>query len=607
MAIGKDRKNLWALTRDQRLRYFAAIAVMGLASLCLFGSPLVAKYALDVIDGEDMAKGIAGLTDLAMAIDPEEPLLAYLIVSALSIVLVTAIGGFFLYLRGRWAAIASESIIRRLRDRLYSHLHHLPVSFHDSADTGDLVQRCSSDVETIRVFLSSDIVEIGRAIILILTVIPILFWLHADLAYISLMLLPLIFVFAYWFFARVKRIFQITDESEAAMTAVLQENLTGIRVVRAFARQAFEIGRFGERNAEFRDNNYRLVRLMGFYWATGDLIALTQVGLVIYFGSLWFMQGSVTMGTLFAFILYENMIIWPIRQLGRVLTDSGKAVVSLVRVNEILDSPEETRAEPPGQGRADGRIHIENLTFGYDPDKPVLEDISVSIAAGETLAIVGPPGCGKSTLIRLLLRLYEYENGTIQLDGRELNTLNRKYVRSQIGVVLQDPFLYSRSIEANLRVGRKDADADAILDAARDASIHEAIVEFTEGYDAMVGERGVTLSGGQRQRLALARALLKDPPILVLDDALSAVDTGTERRILEALEQRKGRHTTLVISHRLSSVIHADRIMVLERGRIVQLGNHEELLRADGPYRRLCEIQGNLEAQIRRDLMHGAT
>ncbi len=607
MAIGKDRKNLWALTQGQRLRYFSAIAVMGLASLCLFGSPLVAKYALDVIEADDMAKGIAGLTDMAIAIDPEEPLLAYLIVSALGIVLVTAIGGFFLYLRGRWAAIASESIIRRLRDRLYAHLHHLPVSFHDSADTGDLVQRCSSDVETIRVFLSSDIVEMGRAIILILTVIPILFWLHTDLAYISLMLLPLIFVFAYWFFARVKRVFQITDESEAAMTAVLQENLTGIRVVRAFARQAFEIGRFGERNAEFRDNNYRLVRLMGFYWATGVLIALTQVGLVIYFGSLWFMQGSVTMGTLFAFILYENMIIWPIRQLGRVLTDSGKAVVSLVRVNEILDSPEETRAEPPGQGRADGRIHIENLTFGYDPDKPVLEDISVSIAAGETLAIVGHPGSGKSTLIRLLLRLYEYEKGSIRLDGRELNTLNRKYVRSQIGVVLQDPFLYSRSIEANLRVGRKDADADAILDAARDASIHEAIVEFTEGYDAMVGERGVTLSGGQIQRLALARALLKDPPILVLDDALSAVDTGTERRILEALEQRKGRHTTLVISHRLSSVIHADRIMVLERGRMVQLGSHEELIRADGTYRRLCEIQGNLEAEIRSDLMHDAS
>jgi ATP-binding cassette subfamily B protein len=276
-------------------------------------------------------------------------------------------------------------------------------------------------------------------------------------------------------------------------------------------------------------------------------------------------------------------------------------------VNEILDSPEETRAEPPGQGRADGKIDIENLTFGYDPDKPVLEDISVSIAAGETLAIVGHPGSGKSTLIRLLLRLYEYENGTIQLDGRDLNTLNRKYVRSQIGVVLQDPFLYSRSIEANLRVGRKNADAQALLEAARDAAIHEAIVEFTEGYDAMVGERGVTLSGGQIQRLALARALLKDPPILVLDDALSAVDTGTERRILEALEQRKGRHTTLVISHRLSSVIHADRIMVLERGRMVQLGSHEELIRADGPYRRLCEIQGNLEAEIRSDLMHDAS
>ena len=391
------------------------------------------------------------------------------------------------------------------------------------------------------------------------------------------------------------------------MTAVLQENLTGIRVVRAFARQAFEIGKFGDRNAEFRDNNYRLVRLMALYWATGDLIALTQIGLVIYFGSVWFMEGSLSMGTLFAFILYENMIIWPIRQLGRVLTDSGKAVVSLVRVNEILDSPEETRAETPGEGRARGEINIEHLTFGYDPDRPVLEDIGVSIAAGETLAIVGHPGSGKSTLIRLLLRLYEYDKGAIQLDGRELNTLNRKYVRSQIGVVLQDPFLYSRSIEANLRVGRKDANPEAVVEAARDAAIHQAIVEFTEGYDAMVGERGVTLSGGQRQRLALARALLKDPPILVLDDALSAVDTGTERRILDALEQRKGRHTTLVISHRLSSVMHADRIMVLERGRIVQLGSHAELIVVDGPYRRLCEIQGNLEAEIRRDLQQAGS
>jgi ATP-binding cassette subfamily B protein len=296
------------------------------------------------------------------------------------------------------------------------------------------------------------------------------------------------------------------------------------------------------------------------------------------------------------------MVIWPVRQLGRVLTDTGKAVVSLGRINEVLDEPEESVEVTPTRGRARGDLLIEHLFFGYDPARPVLQDISIHVRAGETLAIVGPPGSGKSSLIRVLLRMYAYQSGSVKLDGQEISELNRQWLRAQIGVVLQDPFLYSRSIQANLAVGRPSAPQTEILEACQDAAIHSAIEGFPDGFQAMVGERGVTLSGGQRQRLALARALLKDPPILVLDDSLSAVDTGTEQQILAALKRRKGRQTTLIIAHRLSSIVHADRIMVLDEGCLVQLGDHQTLAATPGPYQRLCEIQGALDASIRSDM-----
>lgn len=594
--------NLWRITRGQRHRYAGAVLSMALMNVCMFGAPLIGKYAIDLVVERDLGYAQPALLDLALALGGDSPYLDYLILSSVLAVLTTALAGLFLFFRGRLAATASEAIIRTLRESLYRRMHNLRAAFYDTADTGDLVQRASSDVETLRVFLSSDVVEIGRAVMLLLCVMPFLFYLNATLAWLSLLLMPILVVSAYLFFSKVKAVFQVTDEAEAEMTATLQENLTGIRVVRAFARQDYEIEKFGTKNANFRNHNYRLIRLMGYYWAISDFFAMGQIGIVLIMGARLIMAGSLTVGELFAFMTYVSMVMWPLRQLGRVLTDSGKAVVSMDRVNEILDAPEESSERVPGTGRTRGEIVIEHLTFGYEPDKPVLKDLSVRIPAGETLALVGPPGAGKSSLIRVLLRMYPYQSGRVLLDCQEVTGLNRQWLRAQIGVVLQDPFLYSRTIRENLKVGRPNAPETELVEACRDAAIHASIERFPDGFEAMVGERGVTLSGGQRQRLALARALLKDPPVLVLDDSLSAVDTGTERQILDALARRKGRQTTLIIAHRLSSVVQADRILVLDRGRLVQLGDHRTLAAEEGPYRRLCEIQGALDASIRADM-----
>lgn len=592
--------SLWGITRGQRLRYSGAILAMLFTNLFLFGAPLIGKYAIDAVGARDLGQGLPGLADVFNT--READFGGYLWASAALAIGVTLVAGVFLYLRGRWAALASEAIVQNLRLELYARLHRVQAGFYDTADTGDLVQRCSSDVETIRVFLSTHVVEIGRAIMLLITVMPILFWLDERLAWVSLLLMPILVVGAYLFFARVKSLFEQTDEAEARLTATLQENLTGIRVVRAFARQEYETQRFAERNAEFRNHSYRLMLLMSYYWGISDFVAMVQMGIVLLVGAHFIMTNSLSVGDLFAFLTYIGMVIWPLRHLGRVLTDTGKAVVALGRVNHILAKPIEAAGIAPAQGRAKGVIVFDNLHFKYDSSTPVLSGLSLTVAAGETLAIVGPPGCGKTSLIKVLLGLYPYHKGSVTIDGYEVAELDIHWLRAQIGVVFQDPFLYSRSVGANVELGRPQASTTEIERACTDAAIHDSILSFSQGYESMVGERGVTLSGGQRQRLALARTLLKDPPILVLDDSLSAVDTGTEAQILTALRARKGRQTTLIIAHRLSSVRHADRILVLDEGKVKQLGNHAELASVEGPYRRLCTIQDQLDDSISADL-----
>tara|TARA_R110002072_G_scaffold64_5_gene335 strand:- start:1665 stop:3506 length:1842 start_codon:yes stop_codon:yes gene_type:complete len=599
-------KLLWQVSAGYRGIFSAAICVMAVGYIFMFGVPLLARLAIDVITDPEHLELPAWFAAVAPAVSLEGNNLPLLLNAAFLTILLTAIAGVCLYFRGRFIALASEGIVRQLRDRIYSHLEHLPSRYHDTADTGDLVQRCSSDMETVRVFLAGQVIEISRAILMLIIVLPILFSLDVSMAWLSLATMPLLFVFAVIFFQKVKSLFLEVDESEARMTTVLQENLTGIRVVRAFARQEYEVDKFAERNRDFRDHNTRLIKILGLYYGMSDLICLGQICLLLVTGAYWVVDGSLTVGTLFAFLTYVGMIIWPIRHMGRVLTDSGKAIVSIGRLAEVLFEPIETQHESEPKGRLAGNIQFQDLCFAYEPQKPILKNVNFSISSGQTLAILGAPGSGKSTIAQLLMRLYDYDGqdgrGSIQLDGHELSELKRKFVRAQISIVLQEAFLYSASIADNLRVGRIDATEDEIEAAARDADIHESILKFPRGYDSMVGERGVTLSGGQRQRLALARALLKKPPILILDDALSAVDTDTEATILAALKKSRGAQTTIIVAHRLSTVMHADRIIVLADGKVVQNGNHVSLAQVPGIYRQLCEIQGAIQQQVEADI-----
>ncbi len=581
----------------QRGRYAAAVAAMVIATGFMYLVPLVPQMVLDVALASDPEQAPALSRRLVEAWGGPEWLSANLWAAALAIIACTSIAGLFTYLRGVWSAEATESIARRLRDRLYDHIQRLPCTYHDKADTGDLVQRCTSDVETFRLFLSAQVVEIGRACLMLFVPLPLMLALDGPMTLAALATVPVIVALAVVFFSRVRSQFKAVDEAEGRMTSTLHENLTGIRVVRAFARQEHECAKFSEKVRAHRELDNRMYRLQAWYWAASDLLCFTQVALVMGVGAYRMAHGTMSVGTFYFFLAAVNLFLWPVRMMGRIITDLGKATVAIGRIEEILaqgvealegagPATEQVRlaAGPP-------RIEFEKVTFGYTPEHTVLHDVSFTIEPGTTLGILGPSGAGKSTIVQLLLRMYEPKAGRILIDGRDIAGMSLAQVRGLIGVVMQEPFLYSRSLRDNLRMGDAGADEERMQAATRAASIHESISGFEKGYDTVIGERGITLSGGQRQRTALARALLRPAPILILDDSLSAVDMHTESDILAALRTRSEPQTRIVIAHRLSSVFEAQRIIVLEHGRIVQTGRHEELIATAGIYRRLWRIQ----------------
>ncbi|KAJ51855.1 ATP-binding cassette subfamily B protein [Clostridium tetanomorphum] len=593
----KAKKRLLEFLNGNKLLYLGAIFCIAIATFIGIIEPLVIKTTIDSVIGDKPIETSLFVEKLINRIGGRSVLVQNLWICSIALITLASIRGIFLFLKGALSAKASENIAKNIRERLYNHIQHLPYEYHIKNEKGELIQRCTSDIDTIRKFLSTQFVEMGRAIFILIFSISAMIALDKKMTVVAIGTVPFIFTFSFIFFSKIKNLFKQVDEAEAKMTTVLQENISGVRVVRAFGREKYEIEKYDKENENYTKLAYKLYVLLSNYWSISDFLCMIQIGAVLIFGIYFTVKRNITLGTLVVFMNYEGMLLWPVRQLGRILSDMGKMVVSINRIGEILDEKTETELCNEKMPQISGNIEFKEVYFYYEKNNPILKGISFNIKKGEKIAIIGSTGSGKSSLTYLLTRLYDYQQGSIKIDGIELRDINKKWIRKNIGLVLQEPFLFSRTIKENIKIANKEANEDKIIKAASEAAIHKVILEFEKGYDTLVGENGVTLSGGQRQRVAIARTLISNSPILIFDDSLSAVDTKTDKKIRKALKNRSKGVTTIIISHRIATIKDADKIIVMNKGEIAQIGVHEKLIKEEGLYKRIWQIQKNVREE----------
>ena len=603
---------LWRMAKGYRLLYLAAIVGVMLATLAQTGVYYLLRYFVDEV----------------LYLDNLGRIVPWI---ALSFIGLALIQGLFTYLSGRWSAHTAESIAQRLRNYLFDHIQRLSYTYHDQTQTGELIQRTTSDVDAFRLFFSEQAIGSGRIIMLFTVNWIAILSLNTYLGLMSVLVIPFVVLLSIFFFKKVGDAFERFQEQEAVLSNRFQENMTGVRVVKAFARQQYEMDRFEKENLEKEKRGIVFAWMHGTFWPLTDILCAAQMLLGFYLGARMAIDGTITVGTYLAYSQMVLQIIWPIRNLGRLMTQMSTAAVSYSRVSDIIAQEQEPLDDGDHWPTAalHGAVVFEDVTFAYEAaqagttsaeantvgamargakadmrfGETVLYDISFMVQPGQTVALLGGTGSGKTSLVNLLGRFYHYDAGRILLDGVELPRYSRAYLRQQIGVVQQEPFLFSRTIRDNITYGvNRQVTDEEVHAAARAAAVHDVIVSFPEGYNTLVGERGVTLSGGQKQRVALARTILKNPSILILDDATSSVDTETESQIREALQKLMHNRTTFIIAHRIQSVMSADLILVLDHGRIVQRGTHRDLMQVDGIYRRTYDMQARIEDELQADL-----
>ncbi len=579
---------------------FSALCVTGLDML----SPQLIRTTVDCILGDNELKAPGLVQNLVGRIGGVEYLRGHLWLIGGLILILALLSVSFRYLFMLFNAKGAEGLVETMRNRLFSHIQRLPFSWHMQNQTGDIIQRCTSDVDMVKNFVSEQLTSVFRIVILITLSLIFMFSMNPRLTLVALASIPVIIAYSAYFHSKIGSQFMKCDENEGILSTIAQENLTGVRVVRAFGREKYEKDRFEKQNNIYTNLWIRLCRFLALFWGAGDLISGLQVMLIVILGSVFCVRGSMTAGEFIAFISYNAMLTWPVRSLGRMIAEMSKAGVSIERIRYIMNSAAEQDRPDAGMPDMCGDIEFQNVSFSY-ADTPVLTDISFKIPQGTTFGILGGTGSGKSTLMYLLNRLYELppENGRITVGGVDIADMKGGWVRSHIGMVLQESFLFSRTIAENIGITRRDMSLSDIRWAASIACVDGAICEFTNGYDTVVGERGVTLSGGQKQRTAIARMLTQRTPIMVFDDSLSAVDSETDARIRQALKKNLGGSTVILISHRVTTLMQAENILVLDKGRIAELGSHEELMKKNGIYRRIYDMQMTLPEEVAE---HGA-
>jgi ATP-binding cassette, subfamily B, bacterial len=593
-ALDENRlKGLWKMMVDYRLPYIGATLALAVSALAKTFTYLLLRYFADDVltQGEYIGGGLtqtfiwigAGFVGLAL------------------------FEGAFSFLSGRLAAYTAEGITRRLRDFLFDHIQRLSFSYHATTPTGDLIERVTSDVDALRRFFSEQGIGMGRIVMLFVINFIAILNLNVELGLVSIVVIPFILWVSLWFFKRLTKAYEAYQAQEAILSTTLQENLTGVRVVKAFARQDYEKNKFEKDNWGKFLKGKILLFMHSMFWPLSDIVLGFQMLFGFVYAANMAINGEITVGMYIAYVGLVVWLIWPIRNLGRIIVSASTGMVSYGRLMEVVKQAREPlhdgKYQPTGPARGD--IVFENVSFMYSDGKSdALKNISFHVQPGQAIALLGSTGSGKTSLVNLLPRFHEYTGGRILLDGVELKDYSREYLRRQIGIVEQEPFLFSRSIRENITYGvGRDVSDEEVERAAKAAAVHDVILGFPDGYSTLVGEKGVTLSGGQKQRVTIARTLLKNPRILILDDSTSSVDTETEAEIRDALNELMENRTTFIIAHRIQSVMVADLILVMDKGQVVQMGTHEELItQPDGMYRRIYDIQTRIDEELEMEI-----
>lgn len=559
--------------------------------------PQFIKYVFDII-GSPQDGNKNTLPTFLLDFFREYTGIKCVIVVCVTLSLYQALRAIFMFLNGYIKGCFSESISYDMRVKLYGKLQNLPAQYFNSADTGDLIQRCTSDIDTIRAFLSNQLPSIIYILTSIIAGALQMASINVGIMLITMICIPVELISSIIFFRYVSKKFEEIEGYESKMTSVLESSINGVRVVKAFAKEKYEIDRFNKASSTLSNENKKLNKIMGLYWGLSDGFIQLQYALTLGY-CIYLAKSGLEASDLIVCISYISMLVYPIRSLGRIISDFGKSTVASKRIEEILSIDDEFVINGTLKPEITGNIEFKNVSFKFnDTNEHLLNNISFKINAGSTVAIVGKTGTGKSTIANILVRMLDYDKGSVLIDNVELKDIDKKWIRENIGIILQEPFLYKKTIYENIAIAKNDLTKEEVFKAAKTAAIHKDILNFEKGYDTEVGEKGTTLSGGQKQRLSISRMLVLNKPIMIFDDSLSAVDTKTDLQIRNALHERDKTLTSIIITHRITTAKEADMIIVLEDGKVSAIGNHKELASKPGLYKDLWDIQGNLEGEF---------